>query len=226
MLVSWQYPLYLIPHGSGFASIVDPEGGELPEQLLVVHSDADEAAAFMVEFGLLGNPRKLANDREFSWLLRRLQHPVTRVAFDPRPLPQQVNARLTLGVQEILQQHLRVDFSPWSYPVFVIAQEQGFASIQLESAPHETEPTTALSLFTNREKAESYLEAAGETGTLCELTDLQLTRRLFEFLADEVAAVAMNPHVDNHRRLARHTFNMTTLLERYLIHEPREPQTP
>jgi hypothetical protein len=226
MLANWRYPIYLIPHGSGFASIVDPDGGESPEQLLVVHTDEDQASTFMVEFGILGSPRSLANDREFSWLLRRLKHPVTRVAFDPRPELRQVNARLTLRVEEILEQHLRVDFSPWNYPVFVIAQEHGFASIEVAPASvPDADSTTALSVFTDREKAHSYLEAAGETGTLCELTDLALTRRLLEFLADDVAAVALNPHVDQDRRLARHTFAIRTLLERYLVHEQDKTTT-
>ena len=127
----WEYPLYLIPHGGGYASMVDPsaEADDEPTQMLVVYTESDIAVQFMSEFGMPDTPRMLFNDREFGWLLESLREPVREVAFDPSPLGDKIGARWQVAVRELLDDHLTADYSPWNYPVYAVAQETGFASI-------------------------------------------------------------------------------------------------
>jgi hypothetical protein len=212
---SRDYPIYLVPHGGGYASIVDPQAESV--QLLVVYTEEQDAADFMIQFGLPGSPRALHNDREFLWLLQSLQSPVTQVAFDPRPVEQQVNSRWTVSVQSLMEDHLAADYSPWSYPIFVIATDCGFTSIQGQAS--DGRPILAVAVFTKASKARAYLEAAEETGTLCKLADMDQARRFLESLALEVFAVAVDPVVTDEKRSAKHCFDIATLLEKYLVRE-------
>lgn len=215
----WEYPIYLIPHGGGFASIVDPntESCAEPTQMLVVYTESEVAVQFMSEFGMEDTPRMLFNDREFSWLLQSLRAPVFDVAFDPSPLGDKVGARWQVAVRELLATHLTADYSPWNYPVYAIAQGTGFVSI--DAAGSDGQPLTILGLFTSAEKANGYLAAADESGELCTLANIEETRTFLTALTDLIGAVALDPTVENDQRTAKHCFPLDTLLSKYLVRE-------
>ena len=126
---TWKYPLFLVPMHGGYASVVDSSGEGDPVHFLAVFQDEQTASAFMHVCLILGQPRPLHNAREFCWLLQSLRDPVTHVAFDPEPDVPHVSARQQLSVRDLLQHHLVVDYSPWTYPIYAIAQAQGYASI-------------------------------------------------------------------------------------------------
>lgn len=213
----WEYPIYLIPHGGGYASIVDPNAEAEPTQMLVVYTESEVAVQFMSEFGMADTPRMLFNDREFSWLLQSLRAPVTDVAFDPSPLGDKVGARWQVAVSELLESHLTADYSPWNYPVYAIAQEKGFVSI--DGARSDDEPLTVLGLFTREDKARGYLEAADEAGELCTLASLDEMRTFLTALRHQIAAVALDPIVEQDQRTAKHCFPLETLLNKYLVRD-------
>lgn len=215
----WEYPIYLIPHGGGYASMVDPhaEAGGEPTQMLVVYTQSDVAVQFMAEFGIPDTPRMLFNDREFGWLLQSLREPVTDVAFDPSPLGDKIDARWQVAVRELLEMHLTADYSPWNYPVYAIAQEAGFVSI--DAAGSQGESLTVLGLFTSRDKAKGYLEAADESGELCTLTSLDEVRIFLMALTEQIAAVAVDPMVEQDQRTAKHCFPLEILLNKYLVRD-------
>jgi hypothetical protein len=215
----WEYPIYLIPHGGGFASLVDPDtdADAEPTLMLVVYTESEVAVQFMSEFGMEDTPRMLFNDREFSWLLRSLRAPVTDVAFDPSPLGDKVGARWQVAVRELLATYLTADYSPWNYPVYAIAQDTGFVSIN--AAGGDGQPLTVLGLFTSESKADSYLEAADESGELCTLANLDETRIFLSALTELIGAVAVDPTVENDQRTAKHCFPLDTLLSKYLMRE-------
>ncbi len=215
----WEYPIYLIPHGGGYASMVDPKtaADDAPTQMLVVYTQSEVAVQFMSEFGIPKVPRLLFNDREFGWLLQSLKAPVTTVVFDPSPLGDKIGARWQIAVQELVDDHLTTDYSPWNYPVFAIAQESGFVSI--DGVGVGGEPLPAIGLFTSEEKAKHYLATAGESGELCELTNLDDARTFLTALADQLAAVALDPRVEEDQRTAKHCFSLETLLDKYLIRD-------
>jgi hypothetical protein len=215
----WEYPIYLIPHGGGFASMVDPHAEADAElaQLLVVYTESEVAVRFMAEFGMADTPRMLFNDREFRWLLQSLRAPVTGVAFDPSPLGDKIDARWQVAVRELLDQHLTADYSPWNYPVYAIAQEVGFVSI--DGVGSGGEGFTALGLFTSEGKAQDYLEAAEESGELCRLANLDEARALLIALTEQIAAVALDPIVERGQRTAKHCFPLETLLNKYLVRD-------
>ena len=215
----WEYPIYLIPHGGGFASMLDPhtEADDEPTQMLIVYTESEVAVQFMSEFGMAETPRMLFNDREFRWLLQSLRAPVTDVAFDPSPLGDKVDARWQVAVRELLDEHLTADYSPWNYPVYAIAQEAGFVSI--DGAGNKGEPLTILGLFTSPDKAKGYLEATEESGELCVLTNLDEARALLIALTERIAAVALDPIVEQDQRTAKHCFPLETLLNKYLVRD-------
>jgi hypothetical protein len=217
--MSIQYPLFLIPHGGGFASIVDPESGSF--HLLVAYSEEAPAVEFMSRFGLADEPRFLKNDREFAWLLLALRDPVTHVAFDPRIEDGVVSTRWSVAVKELLEQHLRPDTSPWNYPSFVIEMEGGFASIAGRASDERA--MTAVALFTTRSKAEDYLDRAGESGSITALNDVEEVRDFLTQLTPQVAAVALDPTVEAEGSRAEYCFDIPTLLEKYLVRDtPQE----
>ncbi|MDP7015399.1 MAG: hypothetical protein QGG36_06350 [Pirellulaceae bacterium] len=214
MSLTWNYPIYLLPHQGGYASIVDPDGGADPDYHLVVYTDEEIAESQMAAFGLLGDPRPLHNDREFGWLLQSLQGPVRKVSFDPKPIEQNVNARWTVEVAALLADHLHPDNSPWNYPIFAIAEGAGFASI---AGPAANGGVMALALFTTEERVHSYMKSSSEEGTICRLENLQEAVRFLRGLRDYVEAVALDPTVEDGRHAAQYCFTIDTLLEKYLV---------
>jgi hypothetical protein len=213
MNITWNYPIYLIPHQAGYVSIAADDGSD--DQMLVVYTCEASAAGFMEDHGLPGTPRPLRNAREFGWLLDALRAPVTRVAFDPEVTDRRANPRWEIPVKKLRSKHLAADFSPWNYPVYVVAQDTGFACIRGQAS--DGRPLTAIAVFTSSERARSYLRDAGEIGQLCELVDMRLTRRFLDALALEIFAVAVDPVVHEAGRKAKYCFDIATLLEKYLV---------
>lgn len=216
MTRSWEYPLFLIRHGAGFAAIVDPSADAEPTQALVVHQSESDSLSFMTACGISGMPTTLRNDREFVWLLESLRSPVVDVVFDPSPAAASTpSPNQRFSIEELLRDHLKADNSPWSYPVFVVAQETGFVSIVGSDA--EGRELQAIGFFPTEERVQEYLEACGETGTPCAIANLDEARRFLSGIAAEVSAVAWNPDVVDGARVAKHCFEIERLLEKYLV---------
>lgn len=212
MDITWQYPIHVIQHQGGYVSLVNSEALDQTCQSLAVFATEESALCFMQQFSILGVPRSLGNDREFSWLLERLQEPVAQVAFEPQPIEADINPRWSATVQSLLTEHLSPDNSPWNYPAYVLAVETGFASIQF---PDDLgEPKVALVLFTSREKAERCIEESHE-GTVCELKSTAEAKRFLTAIADVVDAVAIDPAMEESHLEAKHCFLLETLLNKY-----------
>ncbi len=214
MTITVQYPIYLITVTGGYASVVDTDPGDQPVHLLAVFLEEEAAASFMATCNLLGTPRELGNAREFRWLLQSLRHPVTQVAFDPSPDGKEVSAKWRVAVDELLAQ-LIADRSPWNYPVFVIAQNEGFVSIDGSSS--DDQPIKAVGLFTTSGKADTYLQATEESGTVLKLADMEQARSFLAALKDSTPAVALDPVVDNGQHIAKICFRIEMLLDKYLV---------
>lgn len=211
----WRYPIYLIQHGGGYASIVDPLGENDANQSLVVCCEEERAIGFMAACGIMGAPRELNNDREFGWLLQSLQAPVTDVVFDPSPSVDDQDTAWRVSVRDLLDQHLNADNSPWNYPVYVVAKEEGFISV---SGPgNDGQTVNAIGFFTSEERIEAYLTAADETGTPCAITNLEEARSFLKAIAPHSPAVALNPVISEGQCVAKHCFAIETLLEKYLV---------
>lgn len=214
----WQYPIFLIAHGGGYASIVDPaDESEVPRQFLAIHTSEPLSLAFMQRFGIVGQPRKLNNDREFRWLLKSLKFPVTEVAFDPDPVEMDLNAACVASVQSIAEEHLHVDNSPWNYPVYIVDHGTGYASISGEDEGGNS--LQLLSLFTSMERAEAYLELAHQEGEIMCLPDVEQAREVVLALKDQISAVAIDPEVSGEAGHSQYCIAVEPLLDKYLIRE-------
>lgn len=218
MSYEWTYPVFLIPHGVGYVSLVDANCADKDGQLLVVYSDAEQADAFMTRYELPGSPRALNNAREFRWLLGSVKAPVTQVVFDPAPTDEQVNPTWQVGVAELLGSHLIADNSPWNYPVYTIAQAAGFAGI--DGVDGEGNVFQAVGIFSSEDKAGAYLQDAVEEGTVFTLDGLDETVDFLRSLSPDVTAVAADPVIVAGRRTAKHCFLLETLFEKYLVRDP------
>lgn len=214
MTLNWQYPIYLLPHERGYASLVDA-GQQQPTQSLIVCTDPQAAVELMARFVMLGRPRALHNAREFRWLLQSLRQPVTQVAFDPAPTDDAINARWQVAISELLTHHLPSDNSPWNYSVFAIGQADGFACI--EGGPDDTPAWKAVGMFTSRQKAEAYLRDAEEQGDVLELPDLESAVTFLGAMQADVQAAALDPQVIAGRRVAETCLTIEVLLTKYLV---------
>ncbi|MBP87320.1 MAG: hypothetical protein CMJ64_11455 [Planctomycetaceae bacterium] len=213
----WEYPIYLIKHGGGYASIVDSTVDEPSKQSLVVCCEEEAAIGFMAACGIMGVPRELNNDREFGWLLQRLQTPVKGVVFDPSASVEEQDSACRISVPELLEKHLVADNSPWNYPVYVVAQDEGFVSI--DAADSDGRTMNVIGFFASEERIETYLEAVGETGTACAMANIEEARSFLKGIASQAAAIAINPTVADGQRTAKHCLAIETLLEKYLVPE-------
>src|SRR6056297_528861 len=151
MAIDLEYPVYLLPVPGGYASVVSQQPDSEPIYSLAVFLDEERAIRFMETCNLPGTPRPLNNAREFRWLLQSLKEPVTQVAFDPSADAQELVARWIVSLEELLNDHIVADHSPWNYPVFVIAQGEGFVSIAGSSDAGQS--IQAVALFSSADKA-------------------------------------------------------------------------
>jgi hypothetical protein len=215
MIIDWQYPLYVIPLGGGYVSVVDSPTADAPQQMLAVFTSLPVAESFVQVHQLDCAPKPLHNGREFGWLLQSLRAPVTQVAFDPEAGEQRVTSRWTVGVQQLLEHHLQVDSSPWNYPVFVVRQQEGYASI--EGHADDGRSLRAVCLFTSSDKAQAYLQDTGLEATVQSLPDRQAARQLLEQMVPDVTAVALDAVVSEGKHSARYCFPIQVLLDKYLV---------
>jgi hypothetical protein len=215
MTFVWRYPLFLIPLEGGYVSVVEGPPDESATHLLAVFTTSTLAESFMNHCQIPGVPKPLLNAREFGWLLQSLRHPVTRVAFDPQPASLTVQSRWDVSVEELLTRHLVPDNSPWNYPVFVLQEPAGYASIEGQSA--DGSRWTAIAIFSSREKAEAYRQVAASAGTVCEIANMAEARTLLGTVTGSVSAVALDPTVCDGRYAAPHCFSLRTILDKYLV---------
>lgn len=214
--IQWEYPLYLIAHGGGYTSIVDPQDtDDQPQHILTTHSSEAVALNFMQQFAIIGEPRQLNNDREFRWFLKSLKLPVTKVAYDPDPVEFDVNAKWIAKIKTLLEDFLIVDNSPWNYPVYVIKQEDGYSSTV--GNDEEGVPITLLNLFTDEEKAKKYSKTEEGAGELMTLHNMEHVREMLLGLRDTVSAVAMDPVYEENESSSQYCIGVEALLDRYLV---------
>lgn len=215
--IHWEYPLYLIAHGGGYTSIVDPKDtDDQPQHILTTHSTERTALEFMQQFGIIGEPRQLNDDREFRWFLKSLKLPVTKVAYDPQPVELDVNARWTLSIKTLLERHLVVDNSPWHYPVYLIDHGDGYGSTAGSDATGES--ITLLNLFTTEPAAQKYLESQQRPGSVITLHNMAHVREVLRCLEDTIAAVAIDPVYEDGSS-SQYCIGVETLLDKYLVLE-------
>lgn len=216
MKIQWKYPIFILPHGGGYASLVDPSTDGPADQYLVVCTAEDEAAALMRRLGILGHPRPLHSAREFAWLLQCVRAPVKHVAFDPDPLDDEINSAFAVPIRELLERRLRIDNSPWDYPVYAVGLPRGFLCI----AGSGEGGLTAVALFRGREQADAYLEKSEQSGDLCEMEDRQQVVKFLTALRDRIDAVAIDPDFQEGRSSAKHCLSISILLDKYLVDAP------
>lgn len=228
--MQFEYPLYLIPLETGYVSVVE-SNTETESQAeknhtyyLAVFTGHDRAEGFMETYGLEGSPQPLHNGREVAWAAQSLREPVNNMAFDPSSESattdsEHVEANWKVSVQELLDNHIVVDYSPWNYPVFLIEQQDGYASV--EGRASTGEEMRAVGLFTTREKAEKFLQNADETGHIRSLDTMQQAREFLESLLPDVVAVALDLTVDHNQRSAEYCFSVRTVLDKYLVEQQR-----
>jgi hypothetical protein len=181
---------------------------------VVVFTEEAGMERFMKEVGLEGLPRQIANDREFSHFLQGLRHPVTAIAFDSNPRGREINARWMVEVQELLAKHLPWAASPWSYPVYVLAECDGLSCI--DGASESRGSLRVMSLFTKLENAEQYMRDAGIDGSVKPISAPDDLRELLEGLEATVTAIALDPTAVGEQRTAPCCVEIPTVLEKYV----------
>ncbi|GAA4432508.1 hypothetical protein [Bremerella cremea] len=214
--IQWEYPVYLIAHGGGYTSIVDPQDtDEQPQHILTTHSTESVALGFMQQFAIIGEPRQLNNDREFRWFLKSLKLPVTKVAYDPQPVEFDINAKWVSSIKRLLEEFLIVDNSPWNYPVFVVETDEGYSSIS--GNDENGASITLLNLFTEEEKAKAYAQKQEESGKVITLHNMKHVREILLGLRQSVSAVAMDPVFEENESSSQYCIGVDALLDKYLV---------
>ncbi len=215
MPIEWEYPIAALAHGGGYASVVDShDDGDDERHSLIVITEIESVTDTMQQLGILGAPKWIRNAREFRWLIESLRHPVTHVAFDLSPVDGDPNPSWHVAITELLASHLPADYSPWNYPIFVVAIEEGFVSIA--GSRTDGSELHALVVFSSEAKAEAYVEEA-KRGELCKIQDLDEAVKYFGAMAEVVDAVALDPAVENGGCRTERCFDIETLLEKYLV---------
>lgn len=225
-IMQWNFPLYLLPHESGYISII-PEselGSDPPQSMaLAVFTSEEEATRFLYELEILSRPKALNNAREFAWFLQSLHDPVNQIMVDP---PGRTDGRKPTyqgPIRDVLENQLVVDHSPWNYPIYVAQSETGFVSV--EGPTSRGDVMKALALFTQSEKAEVYLEQANHEAELIELPTMQQARDLLVAMFSEAEAVALDPEWDEGQPKAKYCMGIHTLLKKYLVIDEGDAQS-
>lgn len=209
------YPIYVLPYGLGYVSVVDKSHESDPPHQLVVCGELHHAQQLMQQYDLPGEPRPLENDREFAWLLESLREPVTQVSFDPQLSDDTADSAWQVSVHDLLKSHLEPDLSPWNYPVFVMAVGEGFAGVH--GASEAEESFMAIGVFSTESKAKQFTSHGPQPANVCQIDDIDTAVRFFEGIQDTIDAVAIDPEADGEMHLAKHCLAIDILLTKYLV---------
>ncbi len=214
MSFSWKYPIFVIRHNGGFASAPLSGDGDEPVVALMLFTEEPAAEAFMKAVELDGEVRSLGNDREVAYLIAALRHPCTSVMFNPTLEGDAVIGQWTVDIATLAEKHLPLARSPWDYPVYVLAEGEGYSSITAD-VPGRGQ-VVALALFTDAARADSYSESAGIETRRRSLNTPDQLRKLLVELPQNVTVVAIDPLVTDGRRQAKTCVEISVLLEKYL----------
>lgn len=214
MAYTWQYPVFLIRCGDGFAAVeVD---SDTDEQQFAVTVFTDEALCeqFVDNVGIDGTVVELKTEREFARLVAFLRPPFASVVFDSAPVDDQVNADWQVDIPTLLAEHLPLARSPWDYPLFVLRETDGYTSVRGSSDAGDT--FVAVGIFTRRELADHFMSDAGLSATVIQLDDPPQLRALLDALDETVSTVAFNPTAEGDQRTAKHCVRIRDIRAKYL----------
>jgi len=216
---AWSYPIYLVRHAGGYASVALQGEGDEPRYALTVFTTEELGDKFVETVGIDGECWSLRNDREFARVLCGLSGPFAEVVFDAAPIETEINEKWRVSAQDLLENYLPLANSPWDYPVYVLRDidktgQSGYVSIEADIP--ERGHLIALALFTTQDTAVAYGEAAGINGPHeCIETPEQLATLLRE-LSETTTAVAWEPTVVEGKSVTKQCASVTVLLEKYL----------
>jgi len=162
--------------------------------------------------------KKISGDRELKWLLNSLKKPVTGTVMDPvgQKADGQPNSQWQMPADE-LAACIRVDFSPWNYPIFAIKEADGWSSIAANDSVGD--PMFVVIVFTSEKKAIEFGEQAGIRCEVKKMNSVGTVRTWLELMPAEVKAVAMDPVIEDGVQKAKHGFAIERLLADYLVFE-------
>jgi hypothetical protein len=214
MTYAWEYPIFLVRCGSGFAAVEIDGQREESRFALAVFTREKLCEDFVRNVGIEGNQMSLGSDREFAALVAGLKPPFTAVVFDSTPEEDRVNADWQVDITALLEDHLPLARSPWDYPLFVLRELDGYASVKGPAT--NGNPLVAVAVFTSREHADSFISAAERSAALVELAGPQALSDLLAELPRSVSVVAFNPVADGERRTAKHCVRIADIRAKYL----------
>ncbi len=214
MAYTWQYPVFLIRCGDGFAAVAVDSDTDEQQFAVTVFTDEALCEQFVDNVGIDGTIVELNTEREFARLVALLRPPFASVVFDSAPVDDQVNADWQIDIPSLLTEHLPLARSPWDYPLFVLREADGYTSVRGSSGEEDT--FVAVGIFTRRELADHFTADAGLSATVVQLEGPPQLRDLLDELDETVSTVAFNPTAEGDQRIAQHCVHIRDIRAKYL----------
>jgi hypothetical protein len=219
MAFTWEYPIFLVRCGGGFAAVEIDSDAAGRQYAVTAFTTEARYEAFVRSIDMEAAPVRLHNDREFAALVTSLSPPFTAIVFDAAPAGDQVNADWQVDITDLLARHLPLARSPWDYPLFVLREAAGYTSIC--GSEGDRGELHAVGLFTRRELADRFAQAAGLEATVDTVSSPQKLANLLAVLPASVSAAAFNPAVEGEHPTAKHCLRISDIREKYLPQDPR-----
>jgi hypothetical protein len=214
MAFTWHYPLFVVRCGDGFAAVQVESTTDQPQFAVTVFTDEGQCNAFVETHAIEGEAGQLNNDREFAALVTALSPPFTAIVFNATAEEDQVSSDWQVGIADLVTKHLPLARSPWDYPLFVLREPTGYTLIS--GAGQDAAALHAIGLFTRRDLAEGFAEAAGLQAAVESLTEPRSLAGLLVDLPESVSAAAFNPVVEDDQPTAKHCLNIGDILRKHL----------
>jgi hypothetical protein len=165
MAIELTYPIYAIWRDGGFHCLEGEDEAGNPTMGVMIFTDGWLADQWIEDNGLDATVKTIPNHYQFRRFLVSLKEPKPKVVCDAaKDSDGVIDAQWSEEVNTLLEDVLPPVAFQWDYPLFLIKEGVGFASI------NGTKPTgerlTLVATFTDVDLAESYMQRAEVAGTI------------------------------------------------------------
>lgn len=165
MAIDLTYPIYAIQRDGGFHCLEGEDEAGDPTLGVMIFTDGRLAEQWIEDNGLDATVKAIPDHYQFRRFLVSLKTPKPKVVCDAvRDSAGVIDAQWSEEVNTLLEDVLPPVAFEWDYPLFLIKEGAGFASI------NGTKPTgerlTLVAIFTDTDLAQRYMQRAEVAGTI------------------------------------------------------------
>ncbi|MDA7951291.1 MAG: hypothetical protein MPJ24_07355 [Pirellulaceae bacterium] len=220
----WKFPLYILPHGGGYVSLMRSqyrlategpkgEGGNQEEKedhlAVVLFDDLSLAGDFQEAAGISAPLSSLKRPEDFAEFVRGLTDKTPTVILNPQLKEGELIVEAQAKAVELLARELPSPGIRWGLPLYLLQQKEGWFS--LCGTGQDGKQQQAVAAFTQKKALLSVQEELSLVGEIVSLGSLERLNTFLGEIGEEATALAFNPTVEGGRLRASYAITVIGL---------------